>query len=367
MRIFTLPEIVFNVAMFIPLLIALAVGIATVLHVILTGRRIDFAVLKRTAAAAASCAPVAILLRNHSWIAPLGVALLVSSLLLFLKRRTGTPRARLASASWISLLVQVGVAAMAMDQTFIGSILLGSGAAPAVWRASQEGLWARPRAATLALAAAVVMMFAALLDNNWIYRIVHTPQARWDAVAGDPAAALSDAERHRAVILIPDAGRAIRPRPSVHSSQLPAETFHGVYWLLQPPDNVPPERAFTTRGNPRQETFHSVGHANLTMEARQNLARTLDLSTCGAVDVTVDNEEDAILLEVVLVNTKDGSQPVLSLGERRAGAGVHSLRFPIQAAPAQSFDEIGIRFKRMTPPYDRSVRASVVQFAFVSR
>jgi hypothetical protein len=57
---------------------------------------------------------------------------------------------------------------------------------------------------------------------------------------------------------------------------------------------------------------------------------------------------------------------LLSLGELRAGAGVHSLRFPIRGTPAaERFDEIGIRLRRMAPPYDRSVRASVVRFAFV--
>jgi hypothetical protein len=160
--------------------------------------------------------------------------------------------------------------------------------------------------------------------------------------------------------------------------------FYGVYWLLRPPDKMPPPTALTMRGSPSRRSFRTNDGAPLTMEARQNLGILVDVSCCSAIEVSIFNSDKysgTVQVELVLSNTALRGRPSVSLGrlpvrsESRfrffSAPGIvveEKLVFPLpEALPFRQFDEFSVRFVTASMRADHAPRISVESFRLVRR
>ncbi len=168
------------------------------------------------------------------------------------------------------------------------------------------------------------------------------------------------------VILRPEVDEHVAPLPplpahfpfgrKIESRQTDPITipFFGAYWYFRSSDKRLPANAIETRGNPAFLTFKTTDFSPISMEARQNFARVIDLSCCQAIEVVIangDQRPNTVQMELILSNTTLPGRPHQSLGllpvtsSQRRTAGdarqpVHEalrFRFPEQAG-LEGFD-----------------------------
>jgi hypothetical protein len=105
---------------------------------------------------------------------------------------------------------------------------------------------------------------------------------------GDTAA-IVDGESWPGVVLWPDVKKyvtLVAPLPRTGLSLFQTKKldslsipFYGAYWYFKGPGE-PPENCFVTHGDPSRQSFRSTDLTPLTMEARQNFGRAIELSCC---------------------------------------------------------------------------------------
>jgi hypothetical protein len=191
--------------------------------------------------------------------------------------------------------------------------------------------------------------------------------------------AIVDGESWPGVVLWPDVQKYVTLVPPLPRAGLslfqtkPLDTlsipFYGAYWYFKGPGD-PPNNSFVTHGDPAKMSFRSTDFGPLTMEARQNFGRLVDLSCCSAIGVMLENGDHyfaTINVEVELRNSTIAESPWMTLGEvPLSAAKVQTLRFPVPARLRTSrFDEIQVRFHLLQPRADRSARVAIRRFVFL--
>ncbi|HZU29326.1 MAG TPA: hypothetical protein VFA04_27635 [Bryobacteraceae bacterium] len=144
--------------------------------------------------------------------------------------------------------------------------------------------------------------------------------------------------------------------------------FYGAYWYFKGPGD-PPANSFVTHGDPEKMSFRSTDFAPLTMEARQNFGRSIDLRCCSAIGVLIANGDKyfaTVTMELEVRNSAIAGSPWLTLGEAPVSAALsQTLRFPIPGRMRSSqIDEVQVRFHLLQPRADRSARIAIRRFVF---
>jgi hypothetical protein len=136
--------------------------------------------------------------------------------------------------------------------------------------------------------------------------------------------------------------------------------FDGVYWFYRAPDSQPPPKARQAQGSPESFDINSTDVRPLSMEARQNLGTSVDLSCCSRIQIAIRNADrflSSVSLELVIIDTASQGRPSLSLGrvfvssdpswrfQEHISPSTQILNFPVPASGAIShFDEMMIVF-----------------------
>jgi hypothetical protein len=169
-------------------------------------------------------------------------------------------------------------------------------------------------------------------------------------------------------------------KPGAPDAALPAAIpFSGEYWLLRPPNARPPLRSYFRRVSPLAQSFTSVDHTTLRMEAHQKLEHEIDLNCCAAIQIAISNGDrypESVSLELVLADlTEEGSRSlVLGTAEvaswsRSGGETVPEvLNFAVPShASLTRFNEITVIFHFNPIRDDRSARIAIERFMLIPR
>lgn len=159
--------------------------------------------------------------------------------------------------------------------------------------------------------------------------------------------------------------------------------FNGAYWYFQPPADHPGPHAHVTHGDPLAADIHSTSPISLTMEAHQMLASSLQLHSCSAVQVEIqnrDNRPGPLSLAMVLTDTAARGKPSLPLAAQpilstqpgrfnvKSSSVAETLRFAIPAhAPLKKFDEITLIVIADRAHFDMGSRIAIRQFELEPR
>lgn len=207
-----------------------------------------------------------------------------------------------------------------------------------------------------------------------------------------PAGMITGSEIHEGVILYSDQERQeiavpradwLRQQTQMQQMEETLEIpFWGVYWYFKAPDMQPPPESIIEHGQPDALSFRSTDGTPLTMEARQNLGRSIDLSCCRALDVKIRNADrypGSVSVEVLVSDSSTrlkarslGVQPVRSRPHldwswpRKATLETETLSFPLAMAFGLGrADEITVRFHLSPVRDERSARIAIQSFRFV--
>jgi hypothetical protein len=159
--------------------------------------------------------------------------------------------------------------------------------------------------------------------------------------------------------------------------------FNGAYWYFQPRGNRQGTRAHVNRGNPLNVDIRSVNYIPLIMEAHQWLAAPIPLECCRQIEVTIENNDNAVgvmALGVLLTDSTSLGKPTLYLDQQtivstepglftvKSSAVSEVLRFGVPNHPRiGQFDEITvIFFPDSERPY-RAARIAIKQFDLIPR
>lgn len=348
-------------------------------------------VVVRVSAIASCFAPLAVLLRQRSTVAPLLAAFLVwaISMLVFTGSVDNVPGKKFAGSLGAAILLQIGIAAALGDESLIAALALGLAAAPLAWRILQERNLRGPSSG-VTVSIALLLMTLGLTR----YLPVHfgfaggegeVPGA--DSKKSAPVPGYYAGGKYRGVVLIPEEEEHIilvPPLPMMGRNPFLAHKdpigipFYGVYWFFQAPDREPNEDAYRVKGTPDHVAFRSADRTPLKMEAHQNLGRLIDIDSCSRIDITVRNADPypgSISLELILENTSLGDFHWQSLGVlpivSRADADnpmLETLSFKIPPYPRiQQFDELTIRFQRASYRATKSAKLAIDRFFLVPR
>jgi hypothetical protein len=151
--------------------------------------------------------------------------------------------------------------------------------------------------------------------------------------------------------------------------------FDGPYWYFQPPQLTPGPYAHVAHGKPSDLNVHATNLLPLEMEAHQNLGLPIDISSCGAIDVTLLNKDaGAEPIEVdVLLSSSSTQARHSELLSKKVFPGSPSnpqqtLEFSIpQIADFEKFDAITVIF---IPPREYArygAKISVESFTLIPR
>jgi len=159
--------------------------------------------------------------------------------------------------------------------------------------------------------------------------------------------------------------------------------FNGAYWYFQPPSQRPGPHAHSAHGSPLAVDIRSTTTLPLTMAAHQNLARSLRLGCCGAIEVEIENRDNrpgVLSLAMILKDNTAPGKPSLYLGQHpivssqpehfavKSSAVHETLHFGILAhAPLKRFDEIALVVMSDAGWSDRGARVAIVQFELKAR
>ena len=206
-----------------------------------------------------------------------------------------------------------------------------------------------------------------------------TPDVRVSADANIPGS-------FPGVIIWPDVKpevTLVAPFPAVRSNAGPPAMlrpfvipFGGEYWMFRWPFARPPRYSYFRRGSPTKLAFSTTDRTMLQMEALQKLDRTISLTCCSKIEVTVENSDRfaaGTKLELVVADTDNAFKPPLSLGLQplravgRPGAPMlETLDFAVPPAPRLTqFDELKVVFHRDPHRQDHSSRVAIERFTLI--
>jgi hypothetical protein len=159
--------------------------------------------------------------------------------------------------------------------------------------------------------------------------------------------------------------------------------FSGQYWMWKFPRTHPPKDSYFRRTTPLAMSFVTTDHRPLAMDARQKLDHAIDLSCCGAIRISLMNQDrypGTVSLEMILSDSGEPSRLNQSLGriqvssrpQRRPFTSLlpvpETLTFDIPAGTRlRAFDEIQVIFHREMMRVDRSARMSIEEFVLIPR
>jgi hypothetical protein len=185
------------------------------------------------------------------------------------------------------------------------------------------------------------------------------------------------------VILVPALPALSRDVFSVRRPDPLSIPFFGVYWFLRPPDRSPPADSLIVRGSAAELGFFSVTHRPLTMEARQNLGRLINLRCCRAIQVVISNADrfpGTVVVELQLFNTMAPGRLVQYLGSAEVTSSPgwrpdglrtfvpETLTFAIPPHPIiDQFDELRVVFRLAQMRAERSARIEIDHFVLLPR
>lgn len=357
--------------------------------------------------------PLFLFFRQESpWAAAIAAILAVAATRALLVRSippTSDAVGTLAPAVGAAICLQAGIAAVSVDDWRSCAVALATASMFLTWIFTTRGLW-RPRASRrrnirVIPALLVGVSFSAggltrylahppgsgsgsghgAAPDGLISMLFGAPRPKrgddrpMRRPPGDTPA-IVDGESWPGVVLWPDVQKYVTlvaplPRPGISlfdkAKQLDSRSipFYGAYWYFKGPGD-PPANSFVTHGNPAQLSFRSTDFAPLTMEARQNFGRMIELSCCSAMGVAIENGDKyfaTVTLELELRNSTIAESPWLTLGEAPVSAAAsQTLKFPIPPRLRNSrFDEIEVRFHLLQPRADRSARIALRRFIFL--
>jgi hypothetical protein len=356
--------------------------------------------------------PLFIFVREQSPWAVLIAALLAATLTRALLVRGEAPSGEartLAPAICTAMGLQASVAAMTAGEWRIGALALAAAGVFLTWILISRGIWPhpavrgrKPRGIRIVPALLLGVSFSA---GGLTPYLVHSRGA--EGRGGDADGPISALFGKRAT----QAGtkeRELRPRNGEVNAIVPGESwpgvvlwpevqkyvtlvapkprevfnlfrgkqldsisipFYGAYWYFKGPGDPPPNM-FVTHGDAASLSFRSTDLTPLTMEARQNFGRTIDMSCCSAIGVAIESGEryvGTVNLELELRNSTIADAPWYTLGELPVGrAASQTLKFPLPARlRAGMFDEIQVLFHLLQPRADRSARIALRRFLFL--
>jgi hypothetical protein len=153
--------------------------------------------------------------------------------------------------------------------------------------------------------------------------------------------------------------------------------FDGQYWYYQWPDARPGVDAPVVPGDPTKNRIRSTDNYPILMEAHQRLAKSMDASSCRALQLNVVNA-DAVPGKIsVEVQVRDEHGYVASLGSKLLASSTASP-MPLHRAPVpetlvfqlprgaknKKFDEITVRVKPERPRSLAAPKVAIESFAF---
>jgi hypothetical protein len=213
------------------------------------------------------------------------------------------------------------------------------------------------------------------------------PPGATGEVTPDPHAAdIAVAGSFPGVILWPDVKPEItlvEPYPAGRTEGAPALTrpfvipFGGEYWMFRWPFARPPRSSYFRRGSPAKLAFATTDRSSLEMEALQKLDRSISLTCCSKIEVTVQNADPAasgIGLELTVIDNEPPYKPPLSLGTahlRSTAASasapmLENLDYAVPQRPALArFDEFKMIFHRDPKHQDHSSKVAIDRFILV--
>jgi hypothetical protein len=172
-------------------------------------------------------------------------------------------------------------------------------------------------------------------------------------------------------------------KPTERRTEPVSIPFFGTYWFFRSADKTLPADAAESRGDPASTSFRTTDFTPITMEARQNFGRLIDLGCCRAIQVVINNGDrrpGTVSLELVLVNNRLTGHSTQSLGAipvnsplrwqsndgRPPVEQVLTFRIPAQAA-IREFDEAIIRFQLSSPRRSWSAKIAIDRFRLIPR
>ncbi len=184
------------------------------------------------------------------------------------------------------------------------------------------------------------------------------------------------------VILVPPppTRRVLGGKPAERRTDTQSVPFYGAYWFFRTVEETLPADALESRGDPASTEFRSTDLTPITMEARQNFGREIDVSCCGIIEIHIlngDRRPNTVAIELVLRNTRLPGQPLQTLGmqpvtstlrwhrgdQRPPVPEVLSFRVP-SASAIPKFDEAIMRF-HLSSRYGYSAKISIRKFRFI--
>jgi hypothetical protein len=152
--------------------------------------------------------------------------------------------------------------------------------------------------------------------------------------------------------------------------------FGGEYWMYRWPFARPPRSSFFRRGTPAKLAFSTTDRAPLEMEALQKLDRSIRLTCCSKIEVSVQNADRAaagIRLELVVIDNQPPYKSPLSLGVQPLRGipapgtpMLETLDFVVPTAPRLAeFDELKVIFHRDPQHQDRSAKVAIDRFTLL--
>lgn len=383
--------------------VALAAGFVTLLGYAMAPRPISAArraVVLRTSVTALWCAPAAFFVTERSaWGFVAGAALVASitRLLYDCRRVFGAAPTRRApkfySAICISVCAETGIVAGYMGWTIPAAVLLSAAVAILTWRLAGISSFVSRARQSLAAMAGILLLFGGLTPYLKIHPRFGAGGAGSRADPGplhDPkpsgSAAFAENGDYSGVILWPEIEKHVTlvpPRPAMNRKPFAAASepleipFYGAYWYFRAPDKRPPPDSFVLHGNAAVTGFRSADHRPLSMEARQNFGRLIELSCCSGIRVVIANADryaGTVSLELILINTSIAEHPSQSLGKAdvtsipRQAPVDQTLNFSIPSDPAiRQFDEVTIRFHLDPLRIDRGAKIAIEKFVLIPR
>jgi hypothetical protein len=195
---------------------------------------------------------------------------------------------------------------------------------------------------------------------------------------GYPGVILRPEVKLRATLVVPPPAWIRKPGPP--EAAMPAEIpFSGEYWLFRPPNVRPPLRSDFRRVSPLAQSFTSVDHTVLRMEAHQKLDHAIDLSCCGAIQIAISNGDrypGSVSLELVLADLTGEGSRALVLGTAEVASWPRSGGEPVPevlnfAVPSHAsltrFNEVTVIFHFNSIRDDRSARMAIERFVLIPR
>jgi hypothetical protein len=305
-----------------------------------------------------------------------------------------TARGNPFPAIWAAFFLQTGVVALLWKNSLLaaGMFALSSAMVTALAVLRSGSKREKPRGMPPSLFSIALTIFLAVIATTAGLKFASYASGTGSGDGGSQAKTagsgteVADEETYRfpvgyggfpGVILRPvrkKSTKLVAPRPSVFKEGEPitrplAIPFTGEYWMYQPPFIEPPRSSILREGTPLELSFHTSNGSSMSMEARQKLAKPMDLSCCGRLEMDVRQTGflTDLYLKVSLIDSV--ARHTLELGTAPVGPeAMQTLRYPIPPGGAtKEFNEIRVLYRVGRLRFSRSFSLAVEQFILVPK